>query len=489
MDSYIGIFIVVAPFVILSTAGYWMLFKKAGRRGWEALIPYYADYVMLKLAGRPTWWLIWLFVPLAGTIVGVGILLEFIKSFGKFSFRARAAAILLPFIYLPKWGLDHETQYLGRSASDEFKQQYGRKSLDALFWEWSGGVLLSVITALFIRAFFVEAYVLPTPSMERSLLVGDHIFVSKVNYGARLPITPIAVPFTNHTLPSFYIQSYWDGLKLPYLRLPGFGTLQPGDVVVFNYPQDTLNNRPVDRKEIYIKRCEGRGGDTLSVVDGQVFVNGKAAPNPPGELMEYNVTTQGPDVNPELLDKLHITTYEGHIFPAMTAATANQLKTYSNIKTVTTVISPKGTDDPLTGYVFPKYFPIHVRQNGKIPDYKWSVDNFGPIIIPKKGWTVKLDSMTFPLYERAIEVYENNQVLTLGNEIMINGKKTDNYTFKMNYYWMMGDNRHNSEDSRFWGFLPEDHVIGKAVFIWWSWDAAAPLVKSIRWDRIMQGVE
>jgi signal peptidase I len=489
MGSYFGIFVIAAPFFILSLAGYWMMFKKAGRKGWEALIPYYSDYVMLKLCGRPTWWLVWLFIPLAGTIVGVGILFEFIKSFGKLKFRHRAAAILLPFVYLPKWGLDETTQYLGPSASVDFKQVHGRKSLNSLVGEWSVGVLLAVIVALFIRTFFIEAYVLPTPSMEGTLLVGDHIFVSKVNYGARLPITPIAVPFTTHTLPNFYVRSYWDGLQLPYLRLPGFGKLQKGDVAVFNYPQDTINNRPVDRREIYIKRCEGTPGDTLSLVDGQVFINRIAWPNPPCEQMEYEVKTTGTELNPQLLADLNITTYEGHLYPAMTKASANALRGYSNVKSITPIISPKGKVDLLNGDVFPKYFPMQVLLKSKTPDYKWSVDNFGPIIIPKKGWTVKLDSMTFPLYERAIEVYENNKVQTLGNDILINGKKTGTYTFKMNYYWMMGDNRHDSEDSRFWGFLPEDHVIGKTVFIWWSWDSAAPLFKRIRWERILRGVE
>jgi len=300
-------------------------------------------------------------------------------------------------------------------------------------------------------------------------------------------MTPIAFPFAHHTMPLIGTKAYWDGLELPYYRLPGLSDVKKNDVVVFNYPQDTINNRPVDKRENYIKRCQGTPGDTLSVVSGQVYVNGKAMLNPPGEEMEYSYNTTGVDINPEILDELHVTIYEGHKFPAMTKESASTLKGYSNVKNFTEVISPKGKpgDD---GPVFPHVFPIHVMLTPNIPDYKWSVDNFGPIIIPKKGWTVKLDSMTFPLYERAIEVYENNKVQVVNGNILINGKKTDTYTFKMNYYWMMGDNRHDSEDSRYWGFVPIDHIVGKALFIWMSWDDNASFFSKIRWSRLFRGI-
>ena len=353
--------------------------------------------------------------------------------------------------------------------------------------EWVDAIVFAVIAATLIRTFFIEAYVIPTPSMERSLLVGDFLFVSKVNYGARTPMTPIAFPFAHHTMPLIGTKAYWDGLELPYYRLPGFSDVKKNDVVVFNYPQDTINNRPVDKRENYIKRCQGTPGDTLSVIDGQVYVNGKAMPTPPGEEMEYSYKTTGEDINPQILDELNITTYDGHQYQAMTRGSADVLKGYSNVKSFMPVISPKGAADPLNP-VFPHVFPIHVMLTPQIPDYKWSVDNFGPIIIPKKGWTVKLDSMTFPIYERCIEVYENNKVQVVGKDILINGKKTDTYTFKMDYYWMMGDNRHDSEDSRFWGFVPIDHIVGKALFIWMSWDDNASFFGKIRWSRLFRGI-
>jgi signal peptidase I len=352
--------------------------------------------------------------------------------------------------------------------------------------EWVDAIIFAVVAATLIRTFFIEAYVIPTPSMERSLLVGDFLFVSKINYGPRLPMTPIAFPFAHHTMPLIGTKAYWDGLELSYHRLPGLTTVKRGDVVVFNYPADTINNRPVDKRENYIKRCQGIAGDTLSVVNAQVYVNGKAAPNPPGEQMEYTYQTTGEGLNPEILDELNVTTYDGHQYPAMTATSAATLKGYSNVKNFAPAIAPKGISED----VFPRggVAPIHVMLTKTLPDYHWNVDNYGPVIIPKKGWTVTLDSLSFPIYERAIEVYENNKLEVRNGDIYINGQKTNTYTFKMNYYWMMGDNRHDSEDSRYWGFVPEDHIVGKALFIWMSWDDNGSFFGKIRWSRLFNGI-
>ncbi len=369
-----------------------------------------------------------------------------------------------------------------------------KKKKKSVTREWVDAIVFAVIAATLIRTFFIEAYVIPTPSMERSLLVGDFLFVSKVNYGARTPMTPIAFPFAHHTMPLIGTKAYWDGIELPYYRLPGFSDVKKGDVVVFNYPMDADSPlyRPVDKRENFIKRCQGAPGDTLSVVDGQVYVNRKAMPVPPGEEMEYTYATTGEDINPQILDELHITTYEGHQNPAMTQEAANTLKGYSNVKSLAPIISKKGVDDP-SNPVYPTnpnhpVGPANLMLNGKQPDYKWSVDNYGPIIIPKKGWTVKLDSLTYPLYERCINVYEGNKLKVIGSDIYINGKKTDSYTFKLNYYWMMGDNRHDSDDSRFWGFVPEDHIVGKALFIWMSWDDNGSFFSKIRWSRLFRGI-
>ena len=316
--------------------------------------------------------------------------------------------------------------------------------------EWTDAIIFAVIAATLIRTLFIEAYTIPTPSMERSLLVGDFLFVSKVNYGARTPMTPISFPFAHHTMPLIGTKAYWDGIKLPYYRLPGLSEVKKGDVVVFNYPMeaDSPYYRPVDKRENYIKRCQGAPGDTIALLNAQVYVNGKPAPNPPGEQTDYSIGNNGVPLNPEILDELKVTTYEGSMYPTMTKEAAAKLKGYSNITSIIPNIKQKGLADP-SSPVFPAAYPKYkLSQSNK--DFDWNVDNFGPVIIPKKGWTVKLDSLTLPVYGRAIEVYEGNKLQITNGKVFINDKQADSYTFKMNYYWMMGDNRHNSGDSIYW---------------------------------------
>jgi signal peptidase I len=478
--NIIGLAIAVIIFILLPIIGLYTLFEKAGEPGWKSIIPVYNWYVMLDLSGRPAWWLLFMFIPGINILIGVGILVDFFKSYGKFSFREHAAGILLEFIYLPKWGFDQETKYLGPSASDDFREKYERSLRKSSAREWTEAIIFAVVAATLIRTLFIEAYVIPSGSMEGTLLVGDYLFVSKINYGARMPNTPISFPFAQNTMPMIGTRSYSDIIQLPYYRLPGLSDVKKGDVVVFNYPiqADSPFYRPVDKQDNYIKRCQATPGDTLSIVNAQVYVNGKAMPNPPQSQPAFIVHTDGSPIDPQVINDLHIfitgrysaTDYE----MLMTRESANKLKGYSNIKSVTDYFEPKGIFNP-------EAFPHD-------PHLKWNEDNYGPIIIPKAGWTVKLDSLTFPVYRRAIQVYENNKLELVGNDIVINGKKTNTYTFKQNYYWMMGDNRHNSEDSRFWGFVPEDHIVGKALFTWMSSDANASFFNSIRWNRIFKGI-
>jgi signal peptidase I len=485
----IGLLIAFVLFIVLPFWGLVKLFKKAGRPGWEGFVPLYNFFIIIKLTGRPAWWFILLLVPGLNFLVALGLIIDLLKSYGKFTLAEHFQGVVLPFIYLPKWGGDKDTKYLGQSASPAFREKYKLALKKTQTREWADAIIFAVIAATMIRTLFIEAYVIPSASMESSLLIGDYLFVSKVNYGARLPMTPVAFPFAHHTMPLINTKAYWDGIELPYYRLPGLSNVKKGDVVVFNYPMDADSPlyRPVDKRENYIKRCQGTPGDTLSVVNAQVFINSKAAITPPNGEITYTVKTDGNELNPQIATDLHLSDIQSisntEFVTNTTEESAKALRSYSNIKSVTARLSPRGKTDSLNA-VYPVAFANQVL-TPIIPDYKWNVDNFGPIIVPKAGWTVKLNAINYPLYARCISVYEGNKVEVNGGDILINGKKADSYTFKLNYYFMMGDNRHNSEDSRFWGFVPEDHIVGKALFIWMSMDDnATSFIHKIRWSRL-----
>jgi signal peptidase I len=474
--SVIELIIFLVLYIALPFVGFAKLFEKAGRPGWQGYVPIYNAYVIIELTGKPKWWIILILIPAINILAIIGLTIDLLKSFGKFSLRDWFAGVVLPFIYLIKWGNDKETKYLGPSQTPEFKEKYGKQLKKSPAREWTEAIVFAVLAATIIRTFFIEAYVIPSGSMESTLLVGDYLFVSKMNYGPRLPMTPLSFPFAQNTMPLINTKSYSDIIKLPYYRLPGFSDIKKGDVVVFNFPMqsDSPYYRPVDKEDNYIKRCQGTPGDTLSIVDAQVYVNSKPNPVPPQSQPSYIVTTDGNQINPQILTDLHIEQGMGSNEWLMTRQAAATLKGYSNIKSITEYIQPRNTFNP-------EEFPHD-------PHLKWNVDNYGPIIIPKAGMTIKLDSLTFPVYRRVIEVYEKNKLEIRDNDFIINGKKTNTYTFKQNYYWMMGDNRHNSEDSRFWGFVPEDHIVGKALFIWMSTDSAGSFLNSIRWSRIFKGI-
>jgi signal peptidase I len=312
--------------------------------------------------------------------------------------------------------------------------------------------------------------------MEGTELTGDYLFVSKCSYGPRMPITLLSIPFTEPTM--FGVKTYWDAIQLPYLRLPGFTSVKKYDVVVFNKPADADLGVPVDQRTTLIKRCQATPGDVLTIVNSQVYINGKASWNAPKAQTSYAVVTDGTGINPQALEDLHMEIRQPLapntaevVMPAQSVAT---LKSFSNVKSVTPYIQQPGVPDTAM-------FPHD-------PKFKWNIDNFGPIKMPKKGWTVKLNDSTLALYRRAIEVYEHNKVDGSGNNILINGKKADSYTFKMNYYWMMGDNRHDSLDCRFWGYVPEDHIIGKAFINFFSTDSTKDIFHKVRWDRVFRSI-
>lgn len=339
--------------------------------------------------------------------------------------------------------------------------------------EWVDAIIFAVIAATIIRTFFIEAFTIPTSSMEKTLLVGDFLFVSKVNYGARVPNTPLAFPFAHHTLPLIGGKSYLEWIRLPYFRFPGFEKIKNNDIVVFNYPMEDF--RPVDKKENYIKRCVAIPGDTLRIINCVLYMNGKEVDFPEYSQSSYHVRTDGSDFNPATLKKMHITeggkmSNQGDYRLTLTEENSEKIKSMVNVKDIRPIIE---SEDVFMDYIFPS--------DSK---YSWNVDNFGPLYIPRKGITIPIDTNNISIYRRVIGVYEHNKLEEKDGKIYINDVEAHEYTFKMGYYFMMGDNRHNSADSRFWGFVPEDHIVGKAVFIWMSWDSDADFFNKIRWSRL-----
>lgn len=379
--------------------------------------------------------------------------------------------------------------------------------------EWIDAIIFAVIAATLIRMFLIEAYTIPTSSMEKSMLVGDFLFVSKVSYGPKLPNTPLSFPFVHHTMPlTSTTKSYVEWIKRPYKRIAGFGDVKNNDIVVFNFPEgDTVAtfmptqsyynlvrnygrqrvwsdtrtfgeiiSRPVDKRENYIKRCIGIPGDVVELKDGQVYVNGKEQVHFDGMQYDYIVTTNGTAINKRLLEKIGVSKADQQVFNdsqflfPLTQDQVAELKKLSNVTSVKKVNMAAGNWDK-------NIFPFS-------ENYPWNVDNYGPIQMPKRGETISLTVKNLPLYERIIDLYEDHQLEVKDSTVYIDGAVANSYTFAMDYYWMMGDNRHNSADSRYWGFVPEDHVVGKAVFIWLSLDKEKSLPASIRWNRLFRTV-
>nr|WP_320118729.1 signal peptidase I [uncultured Marinifilum sp.] len=420
--------------------------------------------------------------------------------------------------------------YISKKVHWAFWKKKGVKKQSTAV-EWIDAIIFAVVAATIIRMFFIEAYTIPTSSMEKSLLVGDYLFVSKVAYGPKIPNTPLSFPFAHHTMPgTTKTKSYLEWINWPYKRLAGITEIKRNDVVVFNFPagdtiivgqenpdyysrirgiansvktsdmqkgrqlqndevykkmarkylaeNNEIRSRPVDKRENYIKRCVAMPGDTISSIDGQVYINGKKQDKIEEMQFRYQLRTNGSLINPRKLDEMNITKSEigqsGSIYEMpLSEAKAAKLGKLSNVSSIVKMTYNVGAPEDV--------FPFS-------DNYNWNRDNFGPLVIPKKGQTVKLSLESLPLYERVINAYEENSLSVKDSIIYINGKPADTYTFKMNYYWMMGDNRHMSADSRYWGYVPEDHVVGKASFIWLSLDKDKSAFEKIRWNRIFKWI-
>ncbi len=484
--------------------GLYGMFKKAGIEGWKAFVPFYNTWCMVQKMELKNLWFFLQFIPIAGQFITIWITIKFVEHFGRFGVLHHAATVLIPFIYFPYLGFSANERYAGKKVVDNYKKSGAR--------EWIDAAAFAIVAATIIRTFVFEAYTIPTPSMEKTLLVNDFLFVSKSSYGPRIPNTPIAMPFVHHTLPIINTKSYSEIIKIPYIRWFA-SPVKRNDVVVFNFPvNDTLINdeqnfgsqktyyqqvreagrdktwedygniiitRPVDKRENFIKRAVAIGGDVLQVINGKVMVNGKPQIKLPQSQRYYRISSPAN----VFLDEDRLKEMGIAVRTAPNIHDVYQQDANHSLVNITQEEKEKLVLH--AGFVLEDYF---MEKDAQLFPYydtasQWSADNFGPVTVPKKGSTIELTPDNLIRYQRCIEVYEGNKFENRGGKIFINGQQTNTYTFKMDYLFMMGDNRHNSLDSRYWGFVPEDHVVGKASLIWFSWEGGP------RWKRLFTGIK
>jgi len=491
--TWIQWFILILIIQVIHGLGTWKLYIKAGRQAWEAFIPLYNAVILMKILNRPWWWVILLFLPIVNLIMFPVVWVETARSFGKNSTFDTALAIITLGFYNYYLNYLDDVKYI-ENRSLQPKSSGG---------DWVSSILFAIVAATIVHTYFMQPFTIPSSSLEKSLLVGDFLFVSKFHYGARVPMTTVGAPMVHDTIPVINKKSYlfndhfeerktsWKNkLQLPYLRFPGFEKIDRNEIVVFNQPADTLLDmndfnpkrnyyKPIDKKTNLVKRCVGIAGDTLEVRDGYVYINGKKNELPDRAHLQFSYLVQPKtnQFNPQFIkDRYDITDYFGIInpnntyyFSAISDEALAKFKNHPNVTSISPNIKIKGERDP-------SIFPHD-------SNYNWNVDQFGPLYIPEEGKTITINLENLPLYKRVITEYEDNILQVKGNQILINGNVTNTYTFKQNYYWMMGDNRHNSIDARRWGFVPFDHVVGKPVFIWMSWDGKSP-----RWERFFTTV-
>ena len=496
--------------------GMYGMFKKAGIEGWKAFVPVYNTWCMVEKMPLKKYWFFLQLIPVVGQFITIWICIKFVEHFGRFGFWHHAAAVLFPFIYFPYLGFSKSERYAGNSVVYNYKKSTAR--------EWIDAAAFAVVAATLIRTFVFEAYTIPTPSEEKTLLVNDFLFVSKWAYGPRIPNTPIAMPFVHHTIPKLNTKSYLEWIHIPYTRWFA-SPVKRNDAVVFNFPEnDTLINdeanfgskvtyyqairdkmksdhltedkartaindeysdiiieRPVDKRENFIKRCVGIAGDKIQVVNGQLMVNDKPSDFFP-QSERYYIITSAPGA--PTLTQESLATMGVHI-----RADREDLQEFAqqtNNTYVVLITNEERRDMKLpAGFQIQDYY--QAVSDELYPYYDtakhWSGDNFGPVVIPKKGVSIDLTADNIIRYKRCIETYEGNKFEQANGKILINGKEATTYTFKMDYFWLMGDNRHASLDSRYWGFVPEDHVVGKASLIWFSWEGGP------RWKRLFKWIK
>ena len=526
--------ITLSAFHLLYATLFSLFFKKEGIATYKAFIPFYNSILMLRVLDRPWWWLLLFCLPIINLVMFPVLWIDLLYAYKRPKPIEQVLTLISLGLYLFTIGLDsNTTREVDRLRPEKTKTG-----------EWLSSIVFAIVAATLVHTYFMQPYAIPTPSLERTLRVGDFLLVSKFHYGARIPTTAIAAPMMHDTVPILKVKSYLKTPQLPYFRLPGFTTVKKNDLVVFNWPADTVRQffvkeagvkKPIDKKSNYVKRCVGTPGDTLEVRDGFVYINGERLQLDSRAKPMYNHKVYASSgVSSRLLaeadasdyarvfmaSSLNQTQYNAlipHLIGAnqledgtlelytsedgipldllrserialkevlkteqlvnLTLDKADWLRTNERIDSVIMDITPKG----VSGY---NIFPNH-------PDYSWNEDNFGPVYLPKAGETIELTPSNLPLFKRIITEYEGQQLSVSDGSIYINNEPASAYTFKQGYYWMMGDNRDRSEDSRSWGHVPENHILGKPVFIWMSWDNFDKGIFSMkpRWDRFFTTVK
>lgn len=512
--EYLLLFFCTIPLTMLASPGLALLFAKAGVDGKKAYIPVVNQLTFLKITGKHPANIILEFIPVINVFSFVLDLIDFVRCYDRKSFWEQMATLFLFPIYFFYIGKKKEVVFLGDLKTVEKTQPRGK---------WYSSLLFAIVAATLIRWAFIEAYKIPTSSMEGSMLVDDFLFVSKIHYGPRTPITPLQIPLTHQQFPLLGFKSYSTLIPLPSYRFPGLSEIQRGKPMVFNYPYDTLAGA-TDMKTFYVKRCVAIAGDSISFKDAQLYVNGRAVEDNDKVQYQYsfqtveNVVSRVTDeidgnnipikverLKKEVADEWQLVNnedfhfYDGHNNVAIACLSRSNIDKVRYSKYVVPNSLRKLTfapndisnnNEPLFPYWQNKLITPEIASEYK---FKWNVDNFGSLWIPKKGVTIPMNTDNIVLYANTIARYEGympKEVVVVGKKLYIKGQPCDTYTFKQNYYWLIGDNRHRSLDSRFWGFVPEDHVVGKPFITFFSLNkyATSPLNK-VRWNRVFRFVE
>lgn len=506
MNYFLTYTVYVLILSVLMGISTWKLFKKMGYSPLLAFIPFYNYFIILKETKHPKWWAILSYLPIVGPIMMSVFHLYLVKKFGKTLFKDQILTVILPFIYMAVINYSKDVELEDENANDLFftDEEKNDKKKDTFI----GSITFAVVFATIIHVFVTQPFGIPTGSMERTLLVGDFLFVNKWSYGYRLPMRPVAIPFLQGTImdtgqkgnPKDDPKSYVDGVKLPYTRILQFNKPQKNDVVVFNYPQDSVHTA-IDRKDPYVKRCVATAGDTFEMRAGRLFVNGKPETVLGDQEVQHRyIVTTGSQLDiPSLyntygfLPVQEVQTDKGYLyaFQGLTDKTAKEIKELSQVIDMKEEVSPKG--EAAIYYRDEAKTKIDTTQSIFPVNKPWNQDWYGPVRIPKKGDVVAINNETLPMYQWIISEYEHNSLEKKNGKIFINGKEANQYTIQQDYYMMVGDNRDASLDARFFGFVPEENIVGKPMFTWMSLQGAfadssstyqAPF--KIRWDRMFK---